>query len=505
MTTKGIIFTTILTILIGGLIILTSFNERKTINVNNFYRVFLDGEKLGVIANEQELLDLINEEQFEIKEKFDVDNVYPPNGFVVQRYRTYDNQVISAAKIYSLIKDMSSFTIRGYIITIGANENKPEPERLYVLDTEVWEEAIRKTITAFVTEEELEAFSNGTVTDITEGGQRIENIFFDNRITIKESTISVDEHIYTDVDELAGYLLFGTSDERETYVVESGDTIETIAYEHELSTVEFLIANPRFTDKKNLLAIGEEVTIALIHPIVDLVLDIYAIQDIEIPFETITRDDATRPMGSRTVTPGQNGIQRVGKKIRTVNGVESQEGYIDQDNIVVIREPVPEIVVRGTGFGGGGGTPPPITGSWGWPTNIPYIISSGFGWRGGSFHAALDITGTGWGSPIFAINDGVVIWAGQGGGWLGVGAGIHIWIDHQNGYFSQYAHLASAEVSIGQQVRRGQRIGRMGNTGRVSPRPSPANPTAGTHLHFAVHRGTDVRSSRPINPWLLYR
>ena len=53
-------------------------------NPNNLYQVYLNGEVIGLIENKQELLDLIDKEQASIKEKYNVDKVYPPDGLDIQ-------------------------------------------------------------------------------------------------------------------------------------------------------------------------------------------------------------------------------------------------------------------------------------------------------------------------------------------------------------------------------------------------------------------------------------
>ena len=63
-------------------------------------------------------------------------------------------------------------------------------------------------------------------------------------------------------------------------------------------------------------------------------------------------------------------------------------------------------------------------------------------------------------------------------------------IDHGGGVFTTYAHLEGADVTIGQLVAMGDRIGRIGKTGRVT----------GPHLHWEVHiRGTRVDPTRMLD------
>ncbi|GAB4494372.1 MAG: hypothetical protein OHK0045_25530 [Raineya sp.] len=84
------------------------------------------------------------------------------------------------------------------------------------------------------------------------------------------------------------------------------------------------------------------------------------------------------------------------------------------------------------------------------------------------------------GSPILAIERGKVIEAKTGcqEGELQCNGqkGNYVLIDHENGYKSVYLHLDTVLVKEGQRVKRGQKIGTMGNTGY----------STGTHLHLSV-------------------
>ena len=101
-----------------------------------------------------------------------------------------------------------------------------------------------------------------------------------------------------------------------------------------------------------------------------------------------------------------------------------------------------------------------------WPTQG--YISTFFGDGG---HAGIDIAGP-LGTPIYAADAGVVIFAGWNGGY-----GNCVIIDHGNGYQTVYGHFSSFYPQAGQNVRRGQAIGKMGSTGN----------STGSHLHFEMH------------------
>lgn len=146
---------------------------------------------------------------------------------------------------------------------------------------------------------------------------------------------------------------------------------------------------------------------------------------------------------------------------------------------------------------------------WVWPTDANYVITSVFGYRWGSMHNAIDISGTGYGSNVYAANNGVVT-AVRGGCVSGNtscngGGGNYIVINHNsNNYYTLYMHLKDIYVSEGQVVSRGQVIGSMGNTGSVVPVPTISAPYLGTHLHFGLYIGEPYNGGYAVDPMRLY-
>lgn len=115
------------------------------------------------------------------------------------------------------------------------------------------------------------------------------------------------------------------------------------------------------------------------------------------------------------------------------------------------------------------------TGQFGWPTS-GMTITQYFGTTSfNPWHTGIDIDSrSGW--DIWASDGGTVVTATYG--WGG-GYGNHIIIDHGNGYQTLYGHLSSLDVSVGQYVSQGQRLGTMGSTGW----------STGPHLHFEIRYG----------------
>ena len=106
-------------------------------------------------------------------------------------------------------------------------------------------------------------------------------------------------------------------------------------------------------------------------------------------------------------------------------------------------------------------------------------ITSGFGMRRhpilgySRLHAGIDF-GAAYGSPIYAVSDGTVSFAG----WHG-GHGTYVKLEHGGGFGTGYGHMSRIAVGPGSHVRAGQVIGYVGSTGL----------STGPHLHYELYRG----------------
>jgi murein DD-endopeptidase MepM/ murein hydrolase activator NlpD len=112
-------------------------------------------------------------------------------------------------------------------------------------------------------------------------------------------------------------------------------------------------------------------------------------------------------------------------------------------------------------------------------------LQSGFGVRTDPFlgtpamHTGLDLHGE-TGDPVRATAEGTVIAAGWSGGY-----GRVVDVDHHNGLATRYAHLSSIDVHVGQSVKSGQIVGKIGSTGR----------STGPHLHYETRL-----KGEPVDP-----
>lgn len=418
-----------------------------------------------------------------------VDTVYKPEGTEIKKTYTYKEDIQTVEEVYKRIMAKKSSTIAGYKFTIKyENEDRPDIE-LYTIDNKIFNEAVEDMITIFVDEVNYNLYKNEDQEEISTTGSIIEKIYIEQDITYKAINIPVEEKIYTDSKDLSAFLLYGENFEEKIVKVKMGDSIESLAFENEISVQEFLIFNPQYTSRDNLLVAGTDVTISTVDPKIEVVVESFEIVDKETDFQVIEQYDKNLTQGSTVIEQqGEKGLERVSQNVKIVNGVIN---YVDPAGKETLKAPIPQIINIGTKYVPNVGS----LASWGWPTNSGYTFSSYYGYRlsvfgEGNFHSGLDIAGTGYGSNVYAANNGTIeIMETR------YDYGNYIMINHNNGYYSLYAHMSgfNKDISVGSTVSRGQIIGYIGSTGW----------STGPHLHFEIRNCP--RHACTTNPLNYYR
>ncbi|MFE0896306.1 peptidoglycan DD-metalloendopeptidase family protein [Streptomyces smyrnaeus] len=109
-------------------------------------------------------------------------------------------------------------------------------------------------------------------------------------------------------------------------------------------------------------------------------------------------------------------------------------------------------------------------------TSTPYRAAGG-SWSSGH-HTGVDFSAAS-GTPVKSVAAGEVVTAGDGGAY-----GNQVVVRHADGKYTQYGHLSSLSVQVGQQVGAGTQLGLSGSTGN----------STGPHLHFEVRTTPDYGS-----------
>ena len=201
---------------------------------------------------------------------------------------------------------------------------------------------------------------------------------------------------------------------------------------------------------------------------VDILCREERVDSIDVSTKVVNRDDMY--LGEVYVEEGEEGIKSVVSNVVYRNGLKVNEEIIEQD---IIKYSIDKVVYKGTKS--------PIKEDVAFlrmPTRGGYVTSN-FGPRWGSTHSGMDIAGE-IGDPVCSALDGKVKECRYDGSY-----GNKILIQHEDGIETIYGHLSKFEVKVGDEIKKGQLIGRVGSTGR----------STGPHLHFEVR----VNGS-PVDP-----
>src|SRR5205085_9103992 len=107
-----------------------------------------------------------------------------------------------------------------------------------------------------------------------------------------------------------------------------------------------------------------------------------------------------------------------------------------------------------------------------------------FGGYSSEFHTGQDIA-TNYGTPVTATANGVVTFTGFQNGY-----GQLVVIDHGGGLTTRYGHLSHIDANLGQNITRGDVVGRVGSSGR----------STGPHLHYEIRINDEPVDPRPYLP-----
>jgi len=438
-------------------------------------------------------------------------DIYEPIGIYVKKISTYNDDIDSVEDVYNSIIEKKPCTIDGYqfkikkekgivlsnTLLLGATATSDytnissritDDIIVYVTNPKIFEEAIDELTSIFVGKDNYSNYKNNKQTEIKDTGVKIENVYLKENITMKEKKVSVKEKIYNDSSELASYLLYGDNVQTKVIHATSEDNIVNLSYKNGITVEEFFLSNPKFNNINNIFYDNQPINIRKLNPKLSLVVEETQIEDKSVDYKIIEKYDDSMIKGEEKIEQeGSKGVMRVNQSVQKING---SINYIDLISKETIKSAKDKVVLVGTKEIPNVGS----TSSWGWPTNSGYTLTSYFGWRAypfnpsaREFHAGLDIAGLGYGSPVYASNNGTIEIM-RSDRW---NYGTHIIINHNNGYWTTYGHMSgfAKGIKVGSTVSRGQLIGYIGASGAAT----------GPHLHFEIRVGEN-RYANVVDP-----
>ncbi len=450
---------------------------------------------------------------------------YPENYTISSVSSSFDNKK-TEDQIYEEFKRDVEFLVDGYRVNIVKDPNDTTEFQgkqhfsssteggevtlvsgtnyavVYSTNKEEVDGALDKILSTFVGDKAIDRIARGEeVDDLEVGLEEVVSYNVGGHIVGTEEKVPYSEVLVGEA--LYDKMLFYNVVEYNTYIVGQGETLDEIASKNSLNVNELVAANDSIISADTILSAGQEIVVNLVDPVITVESTKISVVEEDVPYETEIVEDSTKLTTDKSVVKqeGQNGkVVRV-YEIDYINGQTTSGGKIINESMK--SEPVKRVVVKGTkkapsysgSYAGNGGvsgytkSSGTVDGSpvdWGRPTTGGYL-SSPFGYRWGSLHQGIDVAGMPTGSTIMSVLDGTVMYVGYQGA-----RGNMVIVDHGNGYVTYYQHLSSFDVSAGQSVLKGQRLGGMGNTGY----------SFGVHLHFEVYVNGAVVDPATINTWI---
>ena len=433
-----LLYVTVLSVAIGAIVFNGMYSRAYVLNV--------DGEEVGVIANEAELDAIVSDVESRVADILGEDYDYDAEITLTPAYATAGEVSNTDAVAETLFANVGAL-LDDYAISVDGHEIG------YALSEEELETMLDEIAQPYLTEN---------------------TVSYDFAERVEIYPMQVPANTEFDLEVLKSTLTSFEVEEAK-YIIESGDTFNAIAYSLDMTPAQLKELNPDVD--ANTLYVGQELVIQQAVPYLSVITvanETYE-EVIESPVEYIETADLY--VGETSVKEqGTDGTAQVNAEVTYLNGVEQERTVL---STTTIQEATTTYMYKGT-------TPKPVTASNGyfiWP--LSGTITSYYGGRyifgSYDFHLGLDIAAP-YGTTVKAADGGTVTYAGWKGSY-----GYLVIITHDNGTQTYYAHNSSLLVSAGDKVYQGQAIARVGMTGTAT----------GYHCHFEVRvNGSTVN---PLN------
>ncbi len=400
--------------------------------------IYLDGEYVGVVRNEES----VDKVLFEIKE-------------TIQNKEGMDIKISNDIELVDSHAEEDELTGKNHIVNEIRGKLNYE---VVAYGVEVEGEIIGELPSKELAEQLLEEIK-APYYEMTRNSENVE-VEIAQDVNIVEVQATKNE--LETYKNLLYYVQKGTNIEK-THVVENGENYWTIASKYNLEVSDLIAANPNINP--NLIHPGDELSLVIPKPYIGVRTKEIAVYEEKITYDTeyekvswLYNDEY------QTKINGEYGVVEIRAEIIKENGIEVSRNVVEEKTI---EEPVTEVLYNGMK------EPPPKKGTGYFNNPLPTgYVTSRYGPRWSGFHYGVDIASS-IGTPIAAADGGVVTFSG----WYG-DYGYMIEIDHGGGFSTRYAHCSKLYVGVGEKVYQGKTIATVGNTGY----------STGPHVHFEVRK-----------------
>ncbi|ARI75561.1 peptidoglycan DD-metalloendopeptidase family protein [Halobacillus mangrovi] len=411
------------------------------------YHVFVDGKRVGIVENEEVVKNYVENRVENAENKHENWDMVVEEDVSFESEKMFAPDLKNDKVIQSLEEELT--------IAASAVDLQIDGETVAFLPSEEQaDEVVRQLKEKYVDAETLtkldEAESKGEAEKLGDNKSAITDVQLSEKVTKKPTKVQPSD--MTTVKEAVAK-------------IEEGET--SVRYEMSQDHLMNADANEEEQEQPD----GEDVEKTTEKdPLLDVIVKEQGTKTETISHEKEVRETDELYKGDTEVKQkGEDGERTIHFTKTIVNG-ELDEKEVTKEEVT--KEPVKEIILKGTKV-----VPSRGTGNFEWPA-MGGQITSKLGQRWGRMHKGIDIAGVS-DRTIKAADNGTVVTAERQPSF-----GNKIVIDHNNGYKTIYAHLASFDVKEGDVVKKGQSIGIMGTTGH----------STGIHLHFEVHKDGSLKN-----------
>lgn len=480
---------------------------------DNIFHVFVNGTEVGTVADKQEAEDMLVDARRQLALGSDglmfLDVDFSYEGEEILWGEVDDKQVVQE-KIFavlqgSVIETMKrSYTVKvnEYMVNLGSREEVHDllqaaievydSEGQFDISLEQDYEREFNVLEANVVKRELgDGAEEGSLFPVAGLKATLKDLFSQDvkkdEMDFADYKLGVESMGFSEEIEIVEAYLPGSQlktldqaiselieeqEQQQIYEVVSGDTLSEIAIKLNIPMQTIVDMNESLDSVNTTLHIGQQLVITVPEPQLSVTRQEvnYYEETYNAPVQYIDVD-TWYTTKTEVVQQPSTGFRKIVAKEIYVNHEKVEQEVLKEE---LVLEAVPKIVKRGTKI------PPtyikPISGG---------RKSSSFGPRkaptkgASTYHKGVDWA-TPTGTPVVASCGGTVAKAGWGSGY-----GYVVYINHEDGRQTRYAHLSKVQVKVGQKVKQGQQIALSGNTGVSS----------GPHVHFEMLIG-----GKQVNP-----
>ena len=427
--------------------------------LTNYFTAFeysYGDKKLGYVKNKDEVLQITEMVQNALTEERDMTVVLDPrNDIKFKRVVTWNKDIVidSQDGVLQRLSYLGDINVKAYGMYVDGRKVGAVKD---------------KKIAAGVLEGLENKYANHDEGTKLDEAVVVENVEFRKSNTPMNEILTKDQLI----EKLC------TDTEKETvHTVQRGETLDSIAENHNLTKEQILQSNDNLDEKS--LQVGSTLVLKETAPLLTVRMTETRSYEEKTDYKTIKKKDDDLYEGETEVSQeGKKGKSQITEKTVSVNGEVVETETLKKE---VEKEPVDKVILVGTKE-----RPPTTgTGTFIWPAyDGTYTVTSEFKWRWGRQHEGIDM-GCRTGNDVLAADGGTVIFAGVMSGY-----GNLVIIDHENGLQTYYAHNSQLLVSRGDKVFQGQHIAEAGNTGH----------SFGSHIHFGVKDNGSFQNPRNYLP-----